>query len=76
MNFAVTFSNSVVTATFTPWQGGRAYELQSAADLSAGVWVTLTNSVTVDTNGNGVFTVTQPNAAASFYRIAAQIIPQ
>ena len=76
LNFAVTFSNSVVTATFTPWQGGRAYELQSAADLSAGVWVTLTNSVTVDTNGNGVFTVTQPNAAASFYRIAAQIIPQ
>jgi hypothetical protein len=61
--------------TFSPWQGGRAYQLQAAADLADPVWTTLTNGYTVGTNGSGVFTVTQTNSIASFYRLSAQIIP-
>jgi uncharacterized repeat protein (TIGR01451 family) len=64
-----------VTVTFTPWQGGRAYELQAAADLSAPLWTPLTNGFTVNTNGAGVFTVQQPGSSAAFYRLSAQIIP-
>ncbi|MGA2177628.1 MAG: hypothetical protein ABSH38_21850 [Verrucomicrobiota bacterium] len=77
LNFSVSYGpGNVVSVTFSPWQGGRAYALQSATDLSAGAWMTLTNTVTVDTNGNGVFTVTQPSPASAFYRLSAQILPQ
>jgi uncharacterized repeat protein (TIGR01451 family) len=77
LNFAVAYGpDNVVSVSFSPWQGGRAYQLQSATDLSSGAWVTLTNTVTVNTNGDGVFTLTQPNPAASFYRLSAHVLPQ
>ena len=76
LSFTVTpASNNVLSVTFSPWQGGRAYQLQAAADLADPVWTTLTNGYTVGTNGSGVFTVTQTNSIASFYRLSAQIIP-
>jgi hypothetical protein len=61
---------------FSPWQGGRAYQLLSETNLTDPVWTVLTNEVSVDTNGEGVFTITQPSAAESFYRLSAQIVPQ
>jgi len=30
---------------------------------------------TVDTNGNGVFTVAQPNPSAGFYQLSATLSP-
>ena len=66
--------DGVVSVTFSPFQGGRAYQLQTATDLSTGTWATVTNSVSVNTNGNGVFTLTQPNASGSFYRLSAQVL--
>jgi len=77
LNFSVVPGpGGVVSVTFSPWQGGRAYQLQAATDLSTGAWVTLTNSVSVNTNGDGVFTLTQPNSGGSFYRLSAQILSQ
>jgi uncharacterized repeat protein (TIGR01451 family) len=66
----------VVSVTFSPLQGGRAYQLQTTTDLATGTWATLTNSVGVDTNGDGVFTLTQPNSSGSFYRLSAQVLSQ
>jgi hypothetical protein len=68
-------SSNVVAVTFSPWQGGRAYQLQAATNLASPLWTTLTNRLTQNTNGSGTFTVTQTNAAAAFYRLSAQIIP-
>jgi hypothetical protein len=77
LNFSVSSGpGGLVTVTFSPWQGGRTYALQCTADLSSGAWFTLTNTVTVNTNGDGVFTVTQPNPSSAFYRLSAQIPPQ
>jgi hypothetical protein len=69
-------TGGAVSVTFSPLQGGRAYQLQTATDLSTGTWTTLTNSVSVNTNGQGVFNLTQPNASGSFYRLSAQVLPQ
>jgi hypothetical protein len=69
-------SNNVVAVTFSPCQGGRAYQLQAATDLGSPLWTTLTNGFTQNTNGSGTFTVTQTNTAPAFYRLSAQVIPQ
>jgi uncharacterized repeat protein (TIGR01451 family) len=77
LNFAVTLcTNGAVMVIFSPWQGGRAYQLLNAANLADPLWTVLTNEVSVDTNGDGIFTITQPGAADSFYRLSAQIVPQ
>ncbi|HEX3719578.1 MAG TPA: hypothetical protein VH595_16615 [Verrucomicrobiae bacterium] len=65
-----------VSVVFSPWQGGRIYELLAATNLPSPVWTPMTNTVSVNTNGDGVFTITQPNAANNFYRLSAQIAPQ
>jgi uncharacterized repeat protein (TIGR01451 family) len=76
LNFSVSpVSSNVVAVTFSPCQGGRAYQLLAATDLASPLWTTLTNAFTQNTNGSGTFTVTQTNAAAAFYRLSAQIIP-
>jgi uncharacterized repeat protein (TIGR01451 family) len=67
-------SNSV-NVMFSPYQGGRLYQLQAAACLASPQWVTLTNQVTTDTNGNGLFIVNQANATNSFYRLSATVAP-
>jgi hypothetical protein len=76
LNFSLSRSGATVTVVFFPWQGGRAYQLLAASDLAAGVWTPLTNTVTVTTNGDGVFTLTQPGAASAFYRLSATVLPQ
>jgi uncharacterized repeat protein (TIGR01451 family) len=68
-------SSNALSVTFAPLQGGRAYQLQAAANLVNPVWTTLTNGYTTGTNGSGSFTVTQTNSSSSFYRLSAQIIP-
>jgi hypothetical protein len=66
--------SNTVSITFSPCQGGRAYQLQSAAALPPAAWTTLTNGYTVNTNGSGTFTVGQTNAASAFYRLSAQVV--
>ncbi|MGA2174351.1 MAG: hypothetical protein ABSH38_05130 [Verrucomicrobiota bacterium] len=74
LNFSVTsLAGGTVTVNFTPFQGGRLYQLLASTDLIA--WTTLTNAASVDTNGNGFFTVTQPAAASAFYRLSATVTP-
>jgi uncharacterized repeat protein (TIGR01451 family) len=75
LNFSVAAGpDNSVTVTFSPCQGGRAYELEAAANLAAPAWTALTNGFTVNTNGAGVFTLPQADSS-SFYRLSAQIIP-
>jgi hypothetical protein len=69
--FTVTPSGTNVTVTFTPWVGGRVYQLQTIADLGNPTWVTLTNAVTVNTNGQGIITVPQSANGNAFYRLNA-----
>jgi uncharacterized repeat protein (TIGR01451 family) len=79
-NFWLTFPDAnTVMVTFTPYLGGRNYYLQTSTNLArANGWVTLTNqpSITTDGNAYGCFIASQTNAAGSFYRISASIIPQ
>jgi uncharacterized repeat protein (TIGR01451 family) len=76
LNFTVSpASTNAVAVTFSPCQGGRAYQLEAATDLANPLWTTLTNGFIANTNGSGTFIVTQTNAAAAFYRLSAQIIP-
>jgi uncharacterized repeat protein (TIGR01451 family) len=76
LNFSVAAGpgNSVIV-TFSPCQGGRAYELEAVTNLANPAWITLTNGFTVTTNGAGVFTVQPGNASGVIYRLSAQVIP-
>jgi N-acetyl-anhydromuramyl-L-alanine amidase AmpD len=59
---------------FSPWQGGRTYQLQSATNL-AGPWIGLPDAAAV-TNGQGVFSVTNSGVSGPrFYRIAVRLTP-
>ena len=76
LNFSVSQGpGEAVWVTFSPWMSGRAYQLQSITNLSSGAWVTLTNIVTTNALGNGVFSVTESNPASAFYRLSAEILP-
>jgi len=68
-------AGNMVSVNFSPYQGGRVYQLLSSTNLLNPQWLTLTNVATVDTNGNGVFTLTQPSATAGFYRLSAALSP-
>jgi uncharacterized repeat protein (TIGR01451 family) len=68
-------SASKVAVTFSPYQGGRSYELEVSTNLAESVWTPLTNTFTLSTNGAGTFTVTTTNSAAAFYRLSAYVIP-
>jgi uncharacterized delta-60 repeat protein len=79
--------SNVITAYFSPYLGGRIYQLQTSTNLANPQWLTLTNlpsiSTTAFTNsagsiftngtGYGVFTVSQPSGTIIFYRLAAQL---
>ncbi len=87
-DFWLTFpASNTVMVCFAPFMGGRTYQLQTTTNLSNPEWVTLslTNQPTMETNADGVFTngtgygaftITQPNAAQSFFRLSAQLVPQ
>jgi uncharacterized repeat protein (TIGR01451 family) len=68
-------SSNADAITFTPCQGGRSYQLQTASDLSNPVWTTLTNGFTLSTAGTGTFTIASTNPPAAFYRLSAYILP-
>jgi len=76
LNFSVAAgAGNSVAITFSPWQGGRGYQLQATTNVANPAWITLTNGYTVNTNGAGVFTVTQTNSSSAFYQLSARIIP-
>ncbi|HEX4122907.1 MAG TPA: hypothetical protein VH619_20005 [Verrucomicrobiae bacterium] len=76
LSFTVTpVSGNTVTINFSPYQGGRDYQLLTTANLANPQWLALTNAATVDANGNGVFTVTETNAAGAFYELSASVSP-
>ncbi|HTA31148.1 MAG TPA: hypothetical protein VK731_11725, partial [Candidatus Cybelea sp.] len=76
LNFAVSpLSSNEVAVTFSPCQGGRAYQILTSTNLSNPLWITLTNGFTVNTNGSGTFTLAQTNGAPAYYRMSAQILP-
>ena len=63
-------------ATFSPWEGGRVYGLQSATTILNPVWTTVPNvSATQNTNGQGVITVTNIGGAEGFYRLSVRMGP-
>lgn len=60
---------------FSPFYAGRIYQLQRRTDLSAGNWVTLSNSA-ASANNFGQASMTDTNGAAqSFYRLQIQLSP-
>jgi len=76
LSFTMTpVSAGEVSVAFSPYQGGRSYELQGATDLSEPDWTTLTNTFTLSANGTGTFTLTTTNSANAFYRLSAYVIP-
>jgi uncharacterized repeat protein (TIGR01451 family) len=76
LNFSVTaLAGNMVSVNFSPYQGGREYQLLASTNLANPQWLALTNVATMDTNGNGVFTLTQPSAASGFYRLSAALSP-
>lgn len=85
-NFWISFpAGNTVMVSFAPYQGGRIYQLQTTTNLLNPHWVTLTNQPAIGTNGTGMFTngtgygvfnITHPNAAQSFFRLSAQVVPE
>jgi hypothetical protein len=60
---------------FSPWQGGRIYELQSNTNLLSTVWATETAQLTI-TNGQGLFSITNPAPLGmKFYRLSVRLAP-
>ncbi len=61
---------------FGPNLAGRAYELQRATNLANANWLNLSNlTLSTATNGEGVFTITNPPAGPSFYRLGVRLTP-
>ncbi len=77
LNFTVTpIAGNKISVAFSPYQGGRAYQLLTSSDLTNPNWLALTNQPTVDTNGIGTFTVPRSGSAnSSFYRLSGTITP-
>jgi hypothetical protein len=76
LNFGITRTNSGYLATFSPYEAGRAYGLQSAVGILRPAWGTVSNlSVGQDNSGQGVIAFTGPAAALQFYRLVVQMIP-
>ena len=70
-----TNSPANVTVAFSPWQGGRLYQLQSSTNLGL-AWMTLTNApALIASNGTGSFTLSNPPGGAVFYRLAVSLSP-
>lgn len=61
---------------FSPAQGGRIYQLQGRTNLSLGSWVTIpTSPQVVNTNGEGMLTVTNFYDSRNFLRLSVQMAP-
>lgn len=77
LQFLVTPGPSTnVTVTFSPFQGGRVYQLLASGDPASSAWLTLTNTPTLNTNdGSGFFKVARTPGAAAFYRLAVTLSP-
>ncbi len=67
--------NNILQFTFSPYQGGRNYHLQQSVSLVNPAWLTLTNQPVVNTNGEGIFTITTPGGTNGYYRLVTQIAP-
>jgi len=81
LKFWVTFPTSnTVTAWFSPYQGGRTYQLQATTNLSSLQWSNLTlTQPNIATNafgmfsngtGNGFFTTNFSNSTQTFFRLS------
>jgi hypothetical protein len=68
-------AGDAVTVKFLPYEDGRIYQLLSTTNLNNPQWLALTNVATVDTNGNGVFTVTHAAPGYALYILSAAVAP-
>jgi hypothetical protein len=76
LNFSVThLSSNILQVTFSPWQGGRVYELQRRTNLTSPIWQSLTNQAASNASGEGVFTVTDTAGTNGFYRLGIRYEP-
>ncbi len=73
LNFNLQKSGNGATLSFSPYQGGRIYNLQFKATIN-GTWSTLLLSPAVGANGEGVFNLAQTQGAG-FYRLTARVAP-
>jgi uncharacterized repeat protein (TIGR01451 family) len=72
LQFCVTPGPATNTVAFSPWQGGRLYQLLSSTNLAAG-WQTLTNAPVETVNGGGVFSIPASGAGAVFYQLEVSV---
>ncbi len=73
LNFSISPLKHGIQATFSPWQGGNTYGLQSTTSLIHPAWTNVPNlTVTQDTNGDGVIVYTNTSGAQAFYRLSVQ----
>jgi uncharacterized repeat protein (TIGR01451 family) len=63
------------TFTFSPFVGGRLYQLMSATNLYQPNWSPMTVQPAFDSGGNGfgVFAITNPAAAQTYLRLSVQL---
>jgi len=60
---------------FAPKLADRIYDLQRITNLSAGAWSNVNLVAAADTDGEGVFIITNPPAGPNFYRLAVRLMP-
>ncbi len=76
LNFGIALQKPIIQATFSPWQAGNIYGLQSTASLVNPVWTNVPNlTVAQNTNGTGLITFTNTSGARAFYRLSVQMAP-
>lgn len=76
LEFNISPMNPGFLVTFSPWEGGRTYQLASATNLSNPVWTVLPAlPVTQNTYGEGLITYTNHSGSHTFYRLTVSPSP-
>ena len=77
LNFNIHAAAQGFQVVFSPYQGGRAYQLQGTTNLANPVWTNIAN-LPVTPVGNGQATINYtntPGGAPTFYRLSVQLTP-
>ena len=76
LNFQIAPTYPGFQLTFSPWQGGRNYQLLGTTNLANPVWTVVpTAAATQNSNGDGVINYPSTSGAKTFYRLLITPVP-
>ena len=76
LSVSVNSASPGLQVIFSPYAYGRNYTLQSSPNVAPPVWSSLSNlPATVNSNGQGVITISNAGPTQNFYRLSVQMAP-